>query len=67
METQLFHVLLALMEEQKLRWNVKAAVLGLLLMLLKFLLVHLDGEVPKGHVVIGRCYGKNRFFSRFKL
>ena len=67
MELNFFDVLLTLMEEHELWWNIHAVGYHVLFLLCEFLFINFDGKVPKGKFVIRRCNGENRFLSWLKL
>jgi len=55
------------MEEHELWWNIHTVGDHVLLLLLEFLFINFDREVPKSKFVVRRCNGENRFLSWLKL
>lgn len=61
MESELFHVLLTLMEEHQLGWDLHVQVW------LLFLVIYFHREVPKGKFIVGTCNSQYTVFSGFEL
>jgi hypothetical protein len=60
MESQLLQIILALMQEHKLRRDVIFSLSGL-----RF--INFNREVPNCHLIIGRGNSQNRVFTRLEL